>query len=101
VQVTSYQANEIVLQSERSTPGFMVLSEIWYPAGWEATIDDESTKIYKTNFVLRGLKVPAGQHQITLRFEPNSVYWGHLFSWIGHAMLLCLGIGVIVISYRK
>jgi hypothetical protein len=101
VQVTSYQANEIVLQSERSTPGFMVLSEIWYPAGWEATIDGKPTKIYKTNFVLRGMEVPAGQHQIALRFEPDSVYWGHLFSWIGHAMLLCLGIGAIVISYRK
>jgi uncharacterized membrane protein YfhO len=101
VQVTSYQANKITLNTTRSSPGFMVLSEIWYPAGWEAEIDGKPTKIYKTNFVLRGIEVPAGEHEITFTFEPASVYWGNLFSWIGHALLLCLGIGVIGVTYRR
>jgi uncharacterized membrane protein YfhO len=79
----------------------MVLSEIWYPAGWEAEIDGKPTKICKTNFVLRGIEVPAGEHEITFTFEPASVYWGNLFSWIGHALLLCLGIGVIGVTYRR
>lgn len=101
VQVTKYDANEIILTSNRSVPGFMVLSEIYYPAGWKAAVDGKPTKIYKTNFVLRGIEVPAGEHEITFTFEPDSVYWGSLFSWIGHALLLCLGIGVIAVTYRK
>lgn len=101
VQVTTYEANKITLTSNRSTPGFMVLSEVYYPAGWEAAIDGKSTEIYKTNFVLRGIEVPAGKHEITFIFEPASVYWGKLFSWIGHALLLCLGIGTMVVSYRR
>lgn len=100
VQVTSYEANQITLSAKRSTPGFLVLSEIWYPAGWEATINGEPAKIYKTNFVLRGIQVPVGEHQITFTFEPAAVYWGNLFSWIGHVVLLCIGIGVFVFAYR-
>ncbi|MBN2732602.1 MAG: YfhO family protein, partial [Balneolaceae bacterium] len=100
VQVTSYEANQITLSAKRSTPGFLVLSEIWYPAGWEATINGEPAKIYKTNFVLRGIQVPTGEHQITFTFEPAAVYWGNLFSWIGHVLLLCIGIGVFIFAYR-
>jgi hypothetical protein len=101
VDVTEYQANKITLTTSRETPGFMVLSEIWYPAGWKATIDGKTTPIYKTNFVLRGIEVPEGEHEITFAFEPASVYWGNLFSWIGHALLLCLMIGAIAMGYKK
>ena len=101
VEVTDYEANKITLTTQRSTPGFLVLSEIWYPAGWQATIDGEQTEIFKTNFVLRGVQVPAGQHGITFTFEPVTVYWGNLFSWVGHALLLLIGIGAVFVTYRR
>lgn len=101
VRVTEYEANRITLQTERSAPGFMVLSEVYYPAGWEARIDGEPAPIYKTNFILRGLEVPAGAHEITFTFEPATVYWGNLFSWIGHLLLLAIGIGAFALSYRR
>ncbi len=101
VEVTTYNAAQITLQTETQKEGFLVLSEIYYPAGWTATLDGKPLKIYQTNFVLRGVKVPAGEHEITFRFEPVSIYYGNIFSWIGHALLLCLGIGVVVILYRK
>lgn len=101
IVITSYKDNEITLQTNRSTPGFLVLSEIWYPAGWEASIDGRPAKIYKTNFVLRGIAVPEGEHQITMRFEPASVYRGNLLSWLGHFVLLCIGIGVVFFTYMK
>lgn len=100
-KVTEYQANKIVIQTDRSTPGFMVLSEIWYPAGWKASIDGKPLNIYKTNFILRGMAIPAGEHKVVLTFKPASVYWGTLFSWIGHLLLVGLGIGAISIMYKK
>lgn len=101
VAVTSYEANSISLTTKRNEPGFLVLGEVYYPAGWTATIDGNTTEIYKTNFILRGIEVPAGEHEITFRFEPASVYWGNLFSWIGHGLLLLLGIGAVGITFRK
>ncbi|MCK4412875.1 MAG: hypothetical protein KAY32_04970 [Candidatus Eisenbacteria sp.] len=48
-------------------PALLVLSEIFYPPGWEATIDDEPVAIVRANHVLRALWVPPGDHQIRLR----------------------------------
>ncbi len=101
VEVTTYSGPLIRLRTETNEPGFMVLSEIYYPPGWTATIDGEPVEIYKTNYILRGIKVPAGEHQVVFRFEPASIYYGNLLAWIGHAILLCLGIGAFVITYRK
>ncbi len=101
VSVTSYNSKTITLHTESEKKGFLVLSEIYYPAGWSAMVDGNPTEIYQTNFALRGIKVPAGEHKITFTFEPASIYYGNIFSWIGHALLLCLGIGAVLVYYRK
>lgn len=95
VSVDSYKANEITLETSSSEDGFLVLSEIYYPDGWEATIDGEPTDIYITNFVLRGLQIPAGEHTVRLTFEPTSEIWGSRLAWFGHIMLWIAGLGVV------
>lgn len=100
VKVTAYSGPHIVLKTKTQEPGFLVLSEIYYPPGWTATIDGKPTKIYKTNFVLRGIKVPAGKHKITFKFESASIHYGNLLGWIGHILLLFLGIGAVINWYR-
>ncbi|PAU93044.1 hypothetical protein CK503_14080 [Aliifodinibius salipaludis] len=95
VSVENYKANEIKLQTSSQEDQFLVLSEIYYPAGWEATIDGDPTEIFKTNFVLRGLEVPAGKHTVRLTFEPTSEIWGSRIAWFGHIALWFAGLGVI------
>jgi len=95
VSISSYNAKTIKLETSSNNDGFLVLSEIYYPAGWKATIDGKPVKIYKTNFVLRGLKVPAGNHSITMIFEPSSNIWGRRIAWFGHIILWISGIGVV------
>lgn len=99
--VTSYDAKTIELETTSPVDGFLVLSEIYYPAGWEATIDGEPTAIYKTNFVLRGIQVPAGEHTIRMTFEPASNIWGLRIAWMGHIALWVAGIGAVTLSYRR
>ena len=57
-----------------SADRFAVFSEVFYDAGWKAYIDGKETPIVKTNYVLRGLSVPAGSHKITFEFKPASFY---------------------------
>ena len=51
-----------------------MLSEIWDP-GWTATVDGVDARVYRTNFMFRGVVVDAGVHEIVLRFPANDVKW--------------------------
>lgn len=87
VSVTHYDANRISLEIARTEPGFLLLGEIWYPPGWSATIDGEKIEIIRTNYILRGFGVPAGEY--TLELELNPVWYrnGKRLSAAGSGLL--------------
>ena len=65
-------AHELVYEYISDTDAFLVLSEVYYPAGWKAYLDDVEIPIQPTNYILRGLSVPAGQHTVKLILQPKS-----------------------------
>jgi hypothetical protein len=85
--------NDIInYTSQAKTDQFAVFSEIYYPAGWKAFIDNREVPIIRVNYVLRGISVPAGNHAIQFRFEPQGYLTGktltNIFSWLMLAALL-------------
>jgi Bacterial membrane protein YfhO len=73
--VTALEQERVVVQTASPNRAFLVLSDVNYP-GWQATIDGQPTKIYQTNYVQRGVQVPAGEHVVEYRFEPMSFKLG-------------------------
>jgi hypothetical protein len=69
-EVTEYTSREIALRVYTSSTALLVLSEVYYPAGWKAYTDGNETEIYKTNYILRSIVVPAGNHEVTFKFDP-------------------------------
>ncbi len=92
VEVTAYTGPEITLKTQRSKPGFLVLSEVYYPAGWTATLNGEEIPIHKTNYFLRGLQIPEGEHTVELRFMPKMYVLGTKLAWF--SLLSQLGIAI-------
>jgi hypothetical protein len=95
VDITEFKSTQIVLQTYASSSALLVLSEVYYPAGWKAFVDGNEVPILKTNYVLRSVVVPAGRHQVTFKFEP-AVY---RIGWaITHAAwgvsILCILVGL-------
>ena len=60
-----------------ATPQFAVFSEIYYDKGWNAYVDGNKTDYVRVNYVLRGMSLPAGKHNIEFRFEPASYKRGN------------------------
>jgi uncharacterized membrane protein YfhO len=76
---------------------FAVFSEIYYKSGWKAYIDGKEAPIVKVNYVLRGLAVPAGKHDIKFEFKPQGYYKGkRLTSIFSIVLLLILAIGIFM-----
>ncbi|TLY29472.1 MAG: hypothetical protein E6K56_08400, partial [Ignavibacteria bacterium] len=76
VTMTKYGSREIALKTTTANNALLVLSEIYYPAGWKAFIDGTETEIFKTNYILRSVLVPAGSHIVEFRFDPPIYYLG-------------------------
>jgi hypothetical protein len=76
VQVTDYKSQRITLSATTTSPALLVLSEVYYPAGWKAFVDGHETEIYRTNYILRSVVVPAGTHEVVFSFEPPMYHLG-------------------------
>lgn len=74
VELTKQSPGKLSYAAEVSQEGLLVLSEIYYPKGWKATINGVPAEIIRTNYLLRGLVVPKGTSNIELSFEPDSFY---------------------------
>lgn len=101
IQMVEYQPNYLKYTSEASTEQLAVFSEIYYPVGWNVTIDGESVEHFRANYVLRAMTVPAGKHVIEFSFEPKSFYLGEKISLISSLILILLLLGATVFEVKK
>ena len=72
VTLQRYGPREIAWSVETDAPRLLVVSELYYPAGWQAAIDGEPAPIYRADYLLRSVPVPAGAREVVMRFEPRS-----------------------------
>lgn len=90
VQLTRYSPNALEYSFSSQLDRVVVFSEIYYPAGWKAYIDGVPTDIIRANYLLRAIKVPAGEHSIKLVFKPESIAKSAHYSAIASSALLLL-----------
>ena len=82
VRLTRYTPRYIDYEYTTGKPGTIVFSEIYYPYGWKATIDGQAADIYRVNYMLRAINVPAGTHNIHMVFDPDSVKKGDTIAMV-------------------
>ena len=89
VSILSYSENEILLAASAERPGYLVLSEVWYP-GWRATVNGEASPVLRANYAFRALPVPAGNIEVRLWYAPES--WRRGLELFGVGILLLVGL---------
>lgn len=101
IRLISNENDVVTYQSHAAGTGFAVFSEIFYNKGWKAYIDEKETPILRTNYVLRGLVVPAGQHTIRFEFRPESFYTGRTLTQIACVLILLGLMAAAFFVYRN
>ncbi|MFN3137396.1 MAG: YfhO family protein [Allomuricauda sp.] len=93
IDLVDYRPNSITYTANNPNDGFAVFSEMHYPSGWQAFIDGAPQEHYRVDYALRGMKVPAGQHNIEFKFEPEVVETGSQITLAANALL-----GLIIVG---
>lgn len=101
IELISQKPNKLVYKTASSKEEFAVFSEMYYEHGWQAFIDGKETTHYNVNYVLRGMKIPAGDHTITFAFEPQVIKTGSSIALASSILLGLLTLGGIYLSFRK
>ncbi|WP_431213303.1 YfhO family protein [Puia sp. P3] len=86
--------------SETTDNRFAVFSEVFYKRGWRAWIDNKEAPIIRTNYVLRGLSVPAGRHIIRFFFRPLSFYLGRQLQWMASIIFMMMFAGAVIVAVQ-
>lgn len=90
-----------IYKTKSTTAQLCVFSEIYYKDGWKAYIDGKEAPILRANYVLRALEVPAGEHTIELRCEPDTLKTFNIINLIGSILIVIFVIGAIALPFIK
>lgn len=101
IALADYKVTSLTYKSVTKSVQFAVFSEIFYKEGWNAYIDGELVPHYRVNYVLRGMKIPAGIHNIEFKFESKVIQQGKTVSLISYALLLFISVGWFFYDKKK
>ncbi|MEC4054224.1 YfhO family protein [Myroides odoratimimus] len=101
IELKSYAPNKIVYESTNSADGVAVFSEIYYPQGWIAKVDNTEVPIFAVDYVLRGIELSKGKHTIEFTFEPQVIKTGSRIALGSSILIFLITIGGVYLLVKK
>jgi hypothetical protein len=101
IKLNHYEPNDLTYESHNKGEGLAVFSEIFYENGWNAYLDGQKVPHFRANYVLRAMRIPAGDHKIEFKFEPSVYKTGEKVAYAGSVLLLLVCAGSIFMAFKK
>jgi len=101
IELVDYQPNQLTYAFDSSKDEMVVFSEIWTKKGWTMWIDGIESPLLRADYVLRAAVIPAGQHEIVMRYEPSIWRIGNTVQLITSLLILIGLVYVCYISFKK
>lgn len=95
IEMTGYKPTAVTYKSNAVAEQLAVFSEIYYPHGWEAYIDGQPQAHFRVDWILRGMRIPAGEHVIEFKFVPKGYITAMTISSVSSLLVLLLLLGAI------
>jgi len=96
----TFHPSSFILHVSSPTPALLILSETHYP-GWHATVDGQPAPLFRADYVLRAVPVPAGEHTVELIFQPLSFTIGAMVSGLAIIFLAATFVLIYVRSRQQ
>lgn len=101
VQLVDYQPNQLKYSFDSSKDELVVFSEIWTKNGWTMWIDGVESPLFRSDYILRSAIVPAGRHEVVMRYEPSVWRIGNTIQLIASLLILTGFVVVCYYTFRK
>ena len=101
ITLTDYKPNQLTYSFSANENKLVVFSEIWTSKGWTMRIDGQESPLLRANYLLRAAMVPAGQHEIVMRYEPKIWKVGGIVSLVSSLAIILFAVATIVLSLVK
>ena len=101
IVLTEYKPNKMTYKSNVRTEQLAVFSEIYFKDGWQAYIDGEPADHFRTNWILRGMRVPAGEHEIVFAFESKTYNLCRTISAVCSVLLIITLFSMVAMYFMK
>lgn len=99
---TTYAPDRLTYHARSARGGVAAFSEIYFPWGWNATIDGKPAEIGRINYVLRAMKIPAGEHTIEMTFDPKSMHATSAVAYVSIILVYIAVAGAVAVwAFRK
>ncbi len=101
---TSYAPNKLTYKAHTKNGGVALFSEVYFPWGWKATVNGKETPIGQADYVLRALRLPAGDSEIVMTFDPEPVKKANAVSIASVILIYLLALGALtkwLLSFRR
>ncbi|MDD5260121.1 MAG: YfhO family protein [bacterium] len=85
-QILSYTGNRVEIQATASQDVWLLLTDTYYP-GWQVRINNQPATIQQADYMLRAVRLPAGENSIIFSFLP-SWFWISLLSTLAALLVL-------------
>lgn len=80
-KISEYEDERVVVEASADRPSLLVLTDAWAP-GWKAKVDGKDADVQRVDYLIRGVAVPAGEHEVEFRYEPATWTWGWAISLV-------------------
>ena len=102
VEFGEYKPDRLTYTTHLANERVAVFSEIYYPYGWHL-YDEQGNELQlaRVNYMLRAARVPAGDHSLTMVFDPEAVHKGDRLSLACMAVFLCILAAGLIVLYRR
>ncbi|MFC1780526.1 YfhO family protein [Patescibacteria group bacterium] len=94
-EITSYRANTVTVKTNSNCDSILVLTDL-YHSNWKVYVDGKESELLHVDYLVRGVQLTDGKHNIEFKYESKSFVWGVTIS-----IASLLGVVIFTLPLKK